>query len=519
MTTVEEPAAAQTVGPRRVESGRTLWHRLAGPAGYLVVVVVQLAVIWPAATQRVFDDDEGFYAIAAKLVAHGKEPYVDFWFQYTPGLPYVYGAWTRLTGESFQNLRNLSVLLTVALGVILYAHVAHRYSRRLGFVAVVLYITSSSVLFWYSTYKSYALSTLLLFVAYVLVAAADRGAMPSTARWFAAGALVGLSVDVRLFFIAVFPVFVYYALDRTRSRGARFANLPALVGGLVVGLLPCLYFFGRGPRRFVSDTLLSQTSRSDLSLLDALVQKLRTIGEVLHDAQFLVLVAAAVAVVVLAYRRHRRVPLAVAIAAALALVSALPTPTYTQYFSTLVPFLAVGAIELWHTLRTTLPRPPDHQLALAVHTVGIVGILLFVAAGASVFDQAVNHGNVPLAFGFTRADVRATSHAIDAHTRNGEVVIAFAPIYLYESHAQPLPGLESNWAIPTARNLGLSDEMAARYKVLTPARIEEVVRSRRIRTVVLGSGPQQIWKPVLTDAGYRLVATVGATTIYQLPKP
>ena len=228
---------------------------------------------------------------------------------------------------------------------------------------MLLYITSSSVVFWYSTYKSYALSTLLLFVAYVLVAAADRGAMPSAARWFAAGAFVGLSVDVRLFFIAVFPVFVYYALDRKRSRAARFGNIPALVGGLVVGLLPSLYFFVRGPRRFLSDTLLSQTSRSDQSLPDSLVQKLRTVEQILAGAQFLILVAAAVAVVVLAYRRHRRVPFAIAIAAALALVSAIPTPTWDQYFVTLVPFLVVGAIELWHTLLASLPRPPDRQLA------------------------------------------------------------------------------------------------------------------------------------------------------------
>ena len=134
MTTVEEPTAKETVGPRLAEPGRTLWQRLGGPAGYLEVVVIQLGVIWSAATRHVFDGDEGFYAIVAKFVEVGEEPSVDLWFQNTPGLPDVYGAWTRLTGESFQNQRNLSVLLTVALGVTLYADVDQRHSRRLGIV-------------------------------------------------------------------------------------------------------------------------------------------------------------------------------------------------------------------------------------------------------------------------------------------------------------------------------------------------------------------------------------------------
>ena len=326
---IEEPVRAP-----HTDANRWGWQRFAGPATYLAVVAVQLIVIWPIANTRVFDGDEGFYAIAAKLVSHGKEPYFDFWFQHAPLLPYVYGAWTRLTGESFQNLRNLSVVLTVALGVILYAHVAHRFSRRLGMVATVLYITSGWVFGWYSTYKSYALSTLLLFVAYVLVAAADRSTTPSTTRWFAAGILVGLSVDVRLFFIAVVPVFAYYTIDRNRSHAARYTNIPVLAGGLVVGLLPSLFFFVRDSRRFLSDTLLSQTSRSDTSLLDSLVQKLRTLEGVFENAQFLVLIGAAVAVAIIAFVTHRRLPLAIAVAAALAVVSLIPTPTYDQYFVT-----------------------------------------------------------------------------------------------------------------------------------------------------------------------------------------
>ena len=315
----------ETIGPVRADP-RSVRQRLAGPATLLLVFAIQLIVVWPVAVQRGFDGDEGFYAIAAKLVAHGQEPYFDFWFQHAPGLPYVYGAWTRLTGESFESLRALSALLTAALGVVLYMHVARRFTRRLGIAATALYITSALVFSWFTTYKSYVLSTLLVFVAYVLVAASDRDEPCRAACWFAAGAVLGLSIDVRLFFLALVPVFAYYAMDRKGPRAERVAKIPALLGGVAVGLLPCIYFFARDPRRFISDTLLSQTSRSEVSLLDSVVQKLRTADTLLGGAQFLVLVGAAVTLTALVFVTRRRLPLAVAIVGALAVASLIPTP-------------------------------------------------------------------------------------------------------------------------------------------------------------------------------------------------
>jgi 4-amino-4-deoxy-L-arabinose transferase-like glycosyltransferase len=519
MTPVEERATPEeTVDWSAAEDRGATDKRIADPAMYLLVVVIQLIVIWPIKTKRAFDGDESMYAMAAKLVAHGHQPYFDFWFQYPPGLPYLYGGWTRLTGESIQNLRTLSALLTVTLGVILYAHVAHRFSRRLGLAAVIMFITSALVFNWYSTYKHYAASTLFMFVAYVVVAAADRDEPCGGRRWFAAGVFFGLSVDVRLFFIAVLPVFAYYALVRHGPFRNRFARYPALIGGLAIGLLPSIYFFARDPARFVSDALLSQTNRSHLSLLNSVIQKLRTAGLLLGTAQFLILVAAAVALVALVFMTRRRVPFAIAIAAALGLVSLLPTPTFDQYFSTLVPFLVIGVVELWRTILATVPHRTDRRLAVVVRTMGIAGLLAFVLAGAGAFDNTLHSGQ----FLLDPPHERLVSEAIDAHTRVGEVVIDFSPFDLYESHAVPLSGLESNFGTLIAADLKMSDNAAARYKLLTINRLEAIVQSRRIRTIVIAPGDSLLfprpWTQILTELGYRPVETVSGRTIYQLPQ-
>ena len=106
---------------------------------YVTVVAVQALILVPLAMTHVLDTDEGMYALAAKLVAHGRVPYEDFWFQYTPLYTYAYGLWSRVAGESWYSLRMLSALLAILIGVLLYRHVSERLaSRSFGLLAVLL---------------------------------------------------------------------------------------------------------------------------------------------------------------------------------------------------------------------------------------------------------------------------------------------------------------------------------------------------------------------------------------------
>jgi hypothetical protein len=182
-----------------------------------------------------------------------------------------------------------------------------------------------------------------------------------------------------------------------------------------------------------------------------------------------------------------------------------------------VPFLVVGVIELWDAFRSALPRPRPSRLVAVVRGVAITGLLLFVLAGVGTYDRIVNSNGVLV----DQDEARAAGRAIDAHTRPGEVVIDFDPLDLYESHAQVFSGLESNFGTAAAANLGLTDREAARDKLVTIRRLEQAVRSRRIRTVVVGpydylQFPRR-WTEILEKSGYKPVATVRGRTIWQLP--
>src|ERR671935_3245744 len=92
----------------------------------LLVVAAQAAVFVPLAVFRFVDGDEGVYAYASRLAVHGHLPYRDFFYEQMPLLPYVYGAWIGVFGESWYAARSLSALAAAAVGALLYLHVERR---------------------------------------------------------------------------------------------------------------------------------------------------------------------------------------------------------------------------------------------------------------------------------------------------------------------------------------------------------------------------------------------------------
>jgi hypothetical protein len=455
-----------------------------------VPIVIVAAFMVPAAALRVVDGDEGLYAMAAKLVANGKTPYVDFWFLQTPGVPYVYGAWQRILYESWYVLRGLSVVLTLALGCLVYRHVLKRSSsRRLAVIAVVLFASTPLAFQWFPTIKTYALSTFLLFVAYVW---AESG---SPRAWFIAGVFLGLAIDVRLLFASVVVVFLLYARRRA----------PLLLLGLVLGLIPSIWLFAIGPARFLNETLGTQTDRRHVSLATNLSGKMRTIARVLVEPHYLFLAAIGVLLIAVCIHRRKGLPLSVAIAAMLAITNLLPTPSYNQYFVTLIPFLAIATIELIQLLDISAHILERRFLAVAA-------LIIIVPAAWSL-----HHITSSNATRSRISDVRAISRAVDRHTRKGEVVMAFWPGYIYESHVRQIPGLEDDFAPSAVFNTHLSAARAAAYHMLSTPEMYQAIRSHEIRLIIFGRGNANRgirWRRVMLAAGYRPIERVRDATLF-----
>src|SRR5262245_30444009 len=96
---------------------------------YIALVVGLGAVFLPMAMLRLVDADEGAYMLVARRVMEGALPFHDMFYPQMFLLPYGYGAWMKIFGFSWYVGRLLSGLLTVALGVLLYAEVRRLTGR------------------------------------------------------------------------------------------------------------------------------------------------------------------------------------------------------------------------------------------------------------------------------------------------------------------------------------------------------------------------------------------------------
>jgi Glycosyltransferase family 87 len=446
----------------------------------LLVVAVQAAVLVPLAVYRFVDGDEGAYAYASRLAVHGSLPYRDFFYEQAPLLPYVYGPIGWLTGESWYALRGLSVVFAIAVGLLLYLFVRDRHGLAAAWAAVAVYAGSGLVFSYLTLVKTFALSTLLVFGAYVL---AEDG------RWLGAGVLVGLAVDTRLLLLTVVPVFLLYARRR-----------PAFAAGLGAALVPTLVFLVISPSAFWFDNVRYHSLKSSSGLVGDAHQKAQTAATLLGleptdralGIQFALLVLAAATAVV--WRRH--LPLALAIAVALGIVSFLPTLSYVQYFSLLVPFLVVGALEL---------RPGLPVLALFVAA--------FLVPAAWTVSHLVSYDPVLRP---SLGSVRDVSARVDSVARPGERVLSSWPGYLIGTHAWALPDYTNQFAPVAAAKISPAE--ARRYHVASEAQLERRIRNRVVRVVVyrnwVTSPPFARWNAALRAGGYRLVGRVQTAAIY-----
>ncbi len=504
----------------------TVLRRMPPAVLAVLVFAAQVAVLAPVAIFRDLDADEGFYVIAGTQVVHGHVPYQDFFFTQMPALPYAYGAWTAVLGDTWNVARALSVVITAALGVLVLRHVTLRLkSPGLGVVAALLYLSSTYVLWFMPIVKTYALAGLLLFAAMVVVDRADPGAR---GRWLAAGVLLGLAIDVRLLFAATVPVFFAAAwLAAGPGRRERRAPALAMLGGIAAGVLPSVVLFLLEPSRFVFNNFTFHSVRGSAGPLGNWGQRLDVVVEFVTQAQDALLMLAAVGALAAVWMVRRTVPLSLAIAGTLMAVSLVPDPTVDQYFVSAIPFLVVGAMELVPLLPGLSDRLGAPWLARRGLPLLALGAAIYVAVPLIELPRELRHGYFaggdPAAETVRLDSVRDVTRAIDAASAPGEHVLAFWPGYLFGSHARVVPGFENDFSMEGVVNAKLSEADARRYRLVSPRHMTDFIAGRRSRLIVLGPlgywTQRRDWLTLVLRSGYRPIAGIGLTRVYERGDP
>lgn len=490
-------------------SKNKLWRTESFVAGFF-----QCLFFSAISAHRLVDRDEGFYLMAAKLVAQGQTLYHDFAFSQTPLTAYLYGYWMLLTGVSWESARLLSGLLTGILGGLIYGQVGKLTGKRsLAILAVLLFASCSFTVGWMVLVKTYAVSTLLLFAAYCLL---------WNDSWkhnrLASGFLFALSIDARLLMAAVLPVFLYATRREKQWLGWLL--------GCGAGLSLNLGLFLTNPLNYWFNNFGFHAIRTTGGLVGGFDQKLSVVSKLLGvqgvdgSLTLQILIMGLCTILLAACSPSREYRVAIFSMLALAGVSVLPTPMFSQYFSTLVPFLVLCTVGLLDKCQKSADI-----IARALARVMVGASLVSILVGGIDLAHYCGYSTPWQSYGtelnqaWKISGVQQVSHSINRHSKPGDVAFASWPGYLIETHTVPLPGTEMDYPRYLGLGVRMSAEQRLRYHILSKPETLEHIRSGKTDLVVNGIGKgddkeTMAMHQMLIGTGYQFAESIGRCGVY-----
>jgi len=404
------------------------------------LVICLFAALLVYSQTSAFAWDEGYQMLAAQLIAHGRRPYLDFFFPQTPLNAYWNAAAMRLFGESWREVHALSTLVTAGTILVaadyIYTRLPLSSWRLPGAVAVALLIgLQATVIEYATTGQPYALCLFLMVGAFrVSVLAVERENLAATA---AVGFLASAAAACSLL-VAAAPAVLLVWILRHRHNGRRASGLSAFLAGTVVPFLPVLWLFARAPRQVFFNIFEYHLFYRRANWDDATVHDWQVLSSWLTSPQPLMLGLLAAAGIWFSLRspawdRARRAEfslcgwLALAIGAELCITH----PTFEWYFVLVIPFLAIPAVAGFFALCSRVCPRVRPWTAVAVLT-------LVVSLGAAKSLYADRNG-------FSWKDLEAVARAVDNVTLPGAPLWADEHVY-FLTRRPPAEGTETSYA-------------------------------------------------------------------------
>ncbi len=354
------------------------------PAILLLLILPALAIAsW---TRPLDHDEQQFVASGALLARYHLLPYVDYPYFHLPNLVFIFAGLFLTNGFLLLTARSFNVVCAWLLLLLFFALFSRRFrilgdSRWVvacGFVLVL----AVNPLFRYTAGLAWNhdLPILVSVAALALLLQREKTKRSGFCTWLAGG-LLGLAVGTRLSFLPLALPFVIIA----GWRGG-FRCILLFLAGFAVACLPALILMATGPRRFLFDTFV-YNGPVNLAYRQSLIPSKITLKskELFAFKQAftvpsngLLCFAFALYNVWPLFRTRSAKALCAESKAILLLLPFLflgawmPTPSYRQYYYSLVPFLFWGvAAQLAHTWTMESSRPLLFAALAATFAVGV----------------------------------------------------------------------------------------------------------------------------------------------------
>ncbi len=436
-------------------------------------------LIWYARTAA-FAWDEGYHLVAAWLMAHGKQPYIDFVFPQTPVNAYWNSFLLRIFGESWHVPHTAAAILTAGAVALAASHVyrrlpASRSWRAAAAATTLIVMGCNTAVVEFGSLQAYGLCLLMIVAAYVLTvnAAEARGNRLSLSAL--AGFCAGVAAASSLLTAPVAPVLLVWSLVMNQG-GTRIRQFLSFSIGVVIAFIPLLRLLIKAPHPVIFGFLQYQLLYRKVEWDGAAIHNL---GEVLSwadSSQAVLLVLLAAAGIVFAKQRAAREPeqtnsslkselyLCGWLVLAITVHLLTARPTFSRYFLLTVPFLSIAASAgLWEVTNRLTTRPRPWLAASILCAITIYGL------GASLFEQRDD-----LAW----KDLEQTAAKVKEVTPPAASLLADEMVYFILGRTPPT-GME----LEDSHKLTFGDAEAKALHVLPRRKLDLMIRAGAFDTV------------------------------------
>lgn len=474
---------------------------------------------------RVLDPDEGYYPLAARLVAEGKAPYRDFQFPQGPLTPYVYSWVSAVHPQSIAAMRVVSAGLG-ALAVFLWGACLFSIKRippKIALAAFLVVLLNPYWIAWHTVVKTFAVADFLVSAAMVCFYLGFQSGRP---RWYVlAGAALGLCATARGLYgpLLVFVLLWLGYLDWKQAKPPLRRSF-AYLAGTICGAVPMLLSFAADPRALLFNN--TQYRRLlDFYVTTSLGHRLRLYASGVHELalrgyfmmELLLAVVGAISLWklrkkgddVYTHQEHLYFQFAFWMMVVYGATCLAPIPMFAQYFDgPILPFLIFFVLE---GLRVAYRAAGKWMLPIAA----IAAFLCWHGVSAEVSQYARRSLQMPA--------YREVAQAVRDNSREGATVLSLWPGYVFESGRRCFPGAEDEFGYQVARVAG--PEASARYHLISGTDIVRALAAGipdiyipadyyRYLSFTMSNDEQQALSRAV-DANYVLAAKVDDVEIYR----
>lgn len=440
----------------------------------LGVVVAFLTAFFVYYSQTAsFAWDEGFHILAAQLIAHGKRPYLDFFFPQTPLNTYWNAMWMRWFGDSWKVVHAVAAVETAA-AVLLVAHYLNsrfpvvRWRFAAALTGTLLFGLNLLIVQFGSLAQAYSMCLLFLVSAFCVgVVAVERRSL----LWsFAAGCLVSGAAASSLLTILAIPVLLLWILLYNRE-GKRLSKLAGYLVGIVVPFTPVLLLYVQAPKQVFFNVLQFNYRYRAIGWKEVGFHDLDVLTSWVDSSHALLLITLSI-FGVLAVRRpewpsklRAEFYLCAWLSVIIGVHIATPHPTFERYYLLIVPFLSILSTAGLYGLTERL-KPNARPLVPVL----LVLLLLFGGLGRTFLHERT---------AYKWSDLEKLAKQVDKVTPPGAMLWADECIYFLTRRTPPT-GMEHE---NSRKPLPLPSEFLASLHIVPNTVMEKRIQAGVFSTI------------------------------------